>query len=229
MELKKSPKANIERYRALFFQIGLIVTLGIVLAAFEWSTKQETFNNDIPEGTTIIDEDLPPITLPAEARPATPPPPILNTLNLVPNDAFIEEVDFIIPELGDKFEITKIDFGIGDGEFKPPIDEVSESFDVDLQAEFMGGGTEKFRKWVAEHTVFPEVAKENGITGKVFVKFVIDKKGDLTKIDILRSEDPSFETEVVRVLRMSPQWKPAIRKNKPVSVSYVIPVNFEFK
>ena len=60
------------------------------------------------------------------------------------------------------------------------------------------------------------------------MKFVINKNGDLTKIDILRSADPSFEEEVIRVLRTSPQWKPAIRKNKPVSVSYIIPVNFSF-
>ena len=227
MELKKSPKANIERYRGIFFQIGLIITLGIVLAAFEWSTKDESFNGEIITGS--YDDDiieLPPVTNPEQHR-APIPPPMPSVFNPLPEykDFGEPEIDMPDPEdwkgIADKPSIGPINV------ITPP-DEVYDEPMVDLQAQFMGGGTDKFHKWVAERTKYPILAEQNGIEGKVIVKFVINKNGDLTKIDILRSADPSFEEEVIRVLRTSPQWKPAIRKNKPVSVSYIIPVNFSF-
>jgi protein TonB len=227
MELKKSNKANLERMRGLFFQVGLILALGLVLTAFKWGKYSKTFDFTDDPGYPLDLMDEPVTIQPTQPIKHAPPPVQPEILLLTtfddptfdPLDFTEPDVDLIIPTFG-------VDFG---NNIPPETTEIYEEFTVDIQAEFMGGGTEKFQKWVMEHIKYPQVAIDNGIDGKVFIKFVIDRTGNLTGIKIVRGVDESLDEESVRVLNLSPQWKPAIKNSKPVAVQYQMPLNYRLQ
>jgi protein TonB len=223
MELKKSNKANLDKQRALFFEIGLLVALGIVFAAFEWGTEYNS-NIEIKGGKQEITEwILPPVTHPEPEKKA-PPKVIADVLNLVDIDMpgmedpiFIDPADHVwFPPIDNPYQTPP----------EEPTDLIAKEYEVDIQAQFLDGGTDKFLKWVMAHIEYPEVARINNIEGKIIVSFVIDKKGNLTNIKFLREIDQSLVEETTRVLNLSPTWKPAIKKGKVIAVEYQMPVKF---
>lgn len=228
MKPKKTNKANLDKKRVLFFEIGLLVALGAVLAAFEWGTEYKSDINDFDKmGTSIPTEELPPFTIPETEKKAPA---------AVPNEAIriteLEVPDGMEPRFDDpdKYKIPPFDPGTGYVAPKEEIDETpSKEFEVDVQAQFMDGGTDRFLQWVMQQIKYPEVASSNGIGGKVYVSFVIDKSGKLTQVKVLRDVDASLVQETIRVLNMSPAWKPAIKKGKVVAVQYQMPVNFRLQ
>ena len=89
------------------------------------------------------------------------------------------------------------------------------------------GGDMALMKYLAENTKYPETAKENGISGKVFVQFIIDKKGIVTNVKVIRGVDPAIDAEAVRVVKAMPNWKPGSQRGKVVPVIYQFPINFK--
>lgn len=97
---------------------------------------------------------------------------------------------------------------------------------VEQMPVFMEGGLDEFRVWAMQEIVYPQVAMENGITGRVIVSFVIEKNGRLNNIKVLKTPDDSLSDEVVRVLKLSPLWTPAVHKGEEVRVRMDMPVDF---
>ena len=97
---------------------------------------------------------------------------------------------------------------------------------VEVAPEFPGG-MDKMAKYLSENISYPEEAKEKGISGRVFISFVIEKDGSVTEVKVMRSVDPIVDNEAVRVVKAMPKWKPGMQKGKPVRVSYVLPINFK--
>lgn len=98
------------------------------------------------------------------------------------------------------------------------------------QPQFQGGGPNEFTKWVNEHLKYPEIAKENGIQGRVTVQYTIDKQGRVTNVSVLRGVDPSLDKEAIRVVSSSPKWTPGKdEKGNPQDVSYTYPVIFQLQ
>ena len=89
-----------------------------------------------------------------------------------------------------------------------------------------GGDLNAFRKWVGEQLKYPVIAAENGIQGRVMLKFVVERDGSLTDIQELQSPDRSLTEEAIRVLKTSPKWTPGKQRNRPVRVWFVMPVQF---
>lgn len=98
-------------------------------------------------------------------------------------------------------------------------------FIVEKMPEFPGGDL-ALRKYIANAIKFPEAAIENGIEGKVYVTFVVTKTGDIANVKIARGVDPIIDNEAMRVVNSLPKWKPGSQRNKPVNVSYTVPINF---
>lgn len=98
-------------------------------------------------------------------------------------------------------------------------------FIVEHMPEFPGGDI-ALRKFIAENVKYPEEAKEKGLSGKVFVQFVIDKNGDVVSPKIVRSVDPILDNEAIRVIQSLPKWTPGSQRGNAVNVSYTYPVNF---
>jgi TonB family protein len=108
-------------------------------------------------------------------------------------------------------------------------DNEDEFVKVERMPSFAGGDLNTFRQWFGSEFKYPAIAAENGIQGRLIVKFVVEKDGRLTNIEFLQSPDPVFEEEVIRVLKKSPKWTPGYQQGKPCRVSYVLPIDIRLQ
>jgi protein TonB len=112
-------------------------------------------------------------------------------------------------------------------ESEPVIVEEEPAFVfVEEQATFQGGDINSFRDWVQKNLVYPPVAVENGIFGRVTVQFAVSSKGEVVDVKILRGVDPSLDKETIRVINSSPKWGAAKQGGRAVKQQFVIPVIF---
>jgi len=99
---------------------------------------------------------------------------------------------------------------------------------VEQMPEYPGGELE-MRKFLANSVKYPVEAQQKGIQGKVFVSFVVDKKGSVKDVKIARGADPLLDAEALRVVNSFPQWIPGKEKGKKVAVQYTVPINFRLQ
>jgi len=99
---------------------------------------------------------------------------------------------------------------------------------VEDMPEFPGGEL-ALRQWIANNIKYPVIAAENGIQGKVYVQFVVDRDGGISNARIARGVDASLDQEALRVVNSLPKWKPGMQRGKPVRVSYTVPINFQLQ
>ena len=97
---------------------------------------------------------------------------------------------------------------------------------AEVRPEFPGGEA-ALQKYIASHVQYPEIARENGLQGKVYVQFVINKRGEVENAIIARGIDAVLDKEALRVIQNLPNWKPGVQRGKPVRVSYTVPINFK--
>ena len=102
-------------------------------------------------------------------------------------------------------------------------------FVVEEMPDFLNGGQEAFRKFIAENLKYPETAEENGIEGRVFVQFVVRADGRVGNASIVRGVDPALDQEALRVVMASPEWTPGRQRGKPVDVAFTFPITFRLK
>lgn len=227
METKKSKRADLEPKKSIFLQVGLIVALGLSLAAFEWESpvKQiavidhwETIEDDIVIKSTLIEDQKP-----------APKPVLAPLLNIVSNDD---------PTKDD----PDIDLGINPEDeipvYTPPAavkfaDEESVKDDIPLvlvqiMPEFPGG-ISALQAFLAKNIDFPATAVQTGIQGTVYVYFVVERDGKVSNIKTLRGINDDCDKEAERVISMLPTWKPGSQQGKPVRVSFTIPVIFKLQ
>lgn len=117
---------------------------------------------------------------------------------------------------------------VGDGPKQAAVVEDTQVYDfvsIEKQPSFPGG-MDKFYAYLKKTVRYPSMAQENGISGKVFVSFVVEKNGSLTDIKVERKLGYGTDEEAVRVLKASPRWTPGIQNGKPVRVKYNIPISF---
>jgi protein TonB len=224
MEVKKSPKADLENKKSVFMQIGLVVTLAIVLIAFEWTTTDVDANQFELVEELEAEEEIMPITRQEEVKPPPPPPPpkVADVLNIVEDDVELEEeLDIEDTEMDEDTEIDFSDLAMEEEE----SDDAPVFFIVEDMPEFPGG-EEALRKYIAQSVKYPVIAQENGIQGRVYVSFVVNTKGKVTDVKIARGVDPNLDKEAIRVVNAMPAWKPGKQRGKAVKVSYTVPINF---
>ncbi|HBV49929.1 MAG TPA: energy transducer TonB [Alistipes sp.] len=223
MEIKKSPKADLQNKRGLLLEIGLIVALALVIAAFAYTPKEHRIEQvDLNYGP--VDEQIVEITR-QDQKPPEPPKKvevkvIADLLQVVTNETKIA-TDINFAEFDEDTEVLQ------QVEVKEEIIEDDQPFlTAETMPSFQGGDLNTFRKWVQDNVRFPQIALENGISGRVVLSFVIEKDGRLTNIQVLMTPDRSLSEEAIRVLNKSPKWSPGKQRNKPVRVSYTLPVDF---
>ena len=228
MEAKKTPRADLENRRGLFLEIGLAVILAAALVAF----NIKSYDKEVKEVSTRtadveIDADI------IQTSEDTPPPPppeepevVATELNVVENDAEdIHEVGIINAEAkaDEALEFTRV-------EVKEEVEEAEEEvfLVVEEDPEFPGG-LDALSKFIADNIKYPQLAKENNITGKVFVSFVVEKDGRVGQVKILRDIGGGCGNEAVRVVKMMPRWKPGKQRGKAVRTQFNLPVNFDLQ
>ncbi len=89
------------------------------------------------------------------------------------------------------------------------------------------GGMEAWAKFLTQNLRFPSEAQQDGVSGKVFLSFIIEKDGHLSDITVARAAGHGFDEEALRVLKLAKAWKPGMQNGRPVRVKYTIPINFQ--
>ena len=215
MKAKKNPKICIERKRGLFFQIGLVITLLAVLVAFEWKSYEKT---DYSLGQLQMDDledEMIPITR-QEEKPPPPPPPPPEIIEIVEDEVEIEN----------ELEVEETDTDENEFIEQEEEEDSDEVFMVVEQMPVFPGGDLGLMKFIQKNTKYPPIAKENDITGKVYVSYVVNKKGKVTNVKVARSVDRYLDAEAVRVVKLLPYSSAGKQRGKPVNVQYTIPINF---
>jgi protein TonB len=104
-----------------------------------------------------------------------------------------------------------------------------EPFVVVEEMPMFPGGERALQQYIADHTEYPEVAKENNIQGKVIVRFCVTSKGGVDLVSIFKGVDPALDAEAIRVVKTLPSFKPGKQGGKPVPVWFSVPINFQVK
>ena len=230
MEIKKSEKASLENKKLLFTEIGLVVALGVVYGAFNYSTKDSevavledtTEMADVEEMVAIQQETPPP-------PPETPNIPVLSDVIDIVDDEI--KVDDVFQTLEDD---ASLGVDIVDYREEEVVEEEVEEEAIPFQLveekpSFNGGDANEFSKWVNSRLVYPEIAKENGVQGRVTLQFTVESDGRVTNVRVLRGVDESLDKEAVRVVSSSPKWKPGKQRDRAVKVTYTFPVIFQLR
>lgn len=225
MEVKKAPKADLEGKKTLFFEIGLVLALGILLYAFEWKSETKQTKEAETTAQMQVEDEIIPITQQNTPPPPPPPPaPKLTDLIDIVEDSQDVDTELELTDAEDQTQNTVVDIS-SLKDFEPEDTGEAEIFQVvENMPEFPAGNV---TKWIGDHTKYPMLAQENGVQGKVYIQFVIEKDGSITDVKVARSVDPSLDKEAMRVIQSMPKWKPGKQRGKAVRVSYTLPINFQ--
>ncbi len=229
MEIKKSEKANLENKKLLFIEIGLIISLAITYVAFEWTSAETNVSTLEAEAEVVLEEEIIPITQETPPPPpAAPKIPVLSDqIDIVDDEIEIDDDMFMNLEDDSSLGVEIMDYVEVEEEV---VEEEAIPFQlVEEKPSFQGGDANQFSKWVNSRLQYPEIAKENGVQGRVTLQFTVEKDGTVTKVRVLRGVDPSLDKEAVRVVSMSPKWKPGKQRDRAVPVTYTFPVIFQLR
>ena len=230
MEVKKTPKADLQNKKTLFREIGLVAVLGILLLAFEWSSSEKKDTIDLTQDAVAVEEEIIPITQEQQELPPEMPkiPVLSDVIDIVDDD--IEIQDDLLINLEDNANLgVEIQDYVAEVAEEVVEEEAIPFALVEEKPGFMGGDPNAFTKWVNSRLVYPEIAKENGVQGKVTLQFTVNTDGSVSNVKVLRGVDPSLDKEAVRIVSSSPKWTPGKQRDKAVKVTYTFPVIFQLR
>ncbi len=228
MEIKKSPRADLENKKSTSVLIGLVVALGILFIGFEWSQKDVVVYDEAIQTASVEEEEMIEITF----REETPPPPepeapapetvLSDIIEIADNDADIETVDFTMED--DPSQRVVIQAPVA-----APVEEEEEQqifVVVEKMPEFPGG-EEAMKRYLSRNIRYPLIAQENGIQGRVICQFVVNADGKIVDVEVVRGVEASLDAEAVRVIKSMPAWTPGKQGGKSVRVKYTLPIRFK--
>ena len=230
MEVKKSPKANLENKKSLFLEIGLCVSLLLMILVFsigqgkkeikDISVEEEFIQVEQVEITRQDDQPLPTVPTPAQALSV-----LSDAIKIVDNDTKIE-TSMVFTDFDENVQFTT--------DVKSTVEIAGTATDdffmiVEDMPMFQGGDINKFRSWVNGKIQYPPMAINMQIQGQVTLSFIIERDGSLTSIEVLQSADPLLDKEAIRVVQSSPKWTPGKQRDVPVRVKFTLPVNFKLE
>lgn len=229
MEIKKSSRASLEDKRLLLAEIGLVIVLLAVYAGFETSTRAQTTAYLVDTTQAANETDIIPITL------ETPPPaPEVPALPMLSDEIEIVEDNVIVDLEFQNLDDQDIPVDIKEYIYQEVVekdveDEVIPWVRVEQKPTFQGEPANAFAKWVNARIVYPEVAKDNGVQGRVTLQFTIGTDGRIHDVVVLSSPDETLSREAVRVVSSSPKWEPGRQRDRAAKVSYTFPVIFALR
>lgn len=232
--------------------IVLVIFVSFLPSLIQTVSSSRKVTENISESTVLVDlqkeleEQVQEKDIIREET-APPPPPLKST------------IQFTAPEIVDASEITEDDamktqdelaeskvqisvatvegtddehgIDIADLEQHKVIAEDIENkvFDVVEQQPQFPGGMSELMKFLSDNIVYPQIALESGLQGRVIVQFVVNKNGEIVNIQVVKGVDPFLDKEAVRVINMMPKWIPGKQNGQAVNVKFTLPVNFKLK
>ncbi|MCC5916051.1 MAG: energy transducer TonB [Cryomorphaceae bacterium] len=232
MKSKKSPKADLESKRLIYFLTGMVMSLMVLIVVFNWKTiERKIIETDTP--VFAFDEPTPVVTQRLmKAKPKPKPNPSQEKVEVVDQiDELIDLKEELHMEPFDHGEeIEKVEFGGEDS------DEVLNFPVVENKPIFPGCENEKtekdradcFQRMMQRHVgnnfKYPEISKSIGNQGTVTVSFIINKDGSISDIEVLRGVDDAIDAESRRVISKLPMMQPAKQRGNPVRMSFKMPI-----
>lgn len=222
METKKHPKHDLERRYTLFLNIGLVLSLAFVVTAFEWKFYDDRTNSlvDITHEFEPLFEVKQTVQIPPAVVKA---PPVIIAK---PDEEELENdiKDVIDTEYGEGMSVEEMIYSA-----PLPEEEVDTPESYVEQMPEPVGGMGAFYKHLADNINYPKQAIRAGIEGKVFVKFVVEKDGTLSNIEVVRGIGAGCDEEAVKAINSAPKWKPGRQGGRTMRVTMIVPVNFKFQ
>ncbi len=230
MEVKKTPNADLENKKLLFREIGLLIALLIVLVAFEWTTTEKAETVNLSVDAQVVEEEFIPVTQHEQLPPPEAPkiPVLSDIIDIVDDDIVVTDNLFIDMEDDASIGVEIMDY-VAVVEEEEVEEEAIPFALVEEKPKFQGGDANDFSKWVNSKLVYPEIAKENGVQGRVTLQFTVYTDGSVRDVKVLRGVDASLDREAVRIVSMSPKWTPGKQRERPVKVTYTFPVLFQLR
>jgi len=223
IDKKKSPKADLERKKGLFLEIGMVLALAVTLLAFNWKSYEKTELTLMTRTVDNAEEEMVQVTQQEKPPPPPKPPQKTSVIEIVEDDVDIEDDIEIDVEADQETEVQ---------DYVPveePEEEESETqiFKVvETMPTFPGGAAARI-KYLQSNLKYPTMARESGIQGKVFVTFVVEKDGSITDVKVLRGIGGGCDEEAVRVIKNMPKWNVGKQRGKPVRVQFNMPIVFK--
>ena len=238
MESKKNPKVDSGdlQSRSVFVLTGLVLIIASVLCMFEYKKIDELASSIESSLSALEDEEILELSQPDQPPPPPPPPPPPappEEVEVLEEDDEREETQEIIIE-----QEAEVVIVVEEEEEEGPV--IEEVFDVveDMpefkgcehiknKAERQSCVTKKLMGYLTENIKYPEMAKENGIQGKVFVQFAVWKDGTIKEVKIVKGVHKTLDNEALRVVKMMPKWNPGKQRGKTVNCRFTLPIKFK--
>lgn len=222
MEKKKYASADLRTKSGLFFNVGLVISLLLIITAFEWKFYDSQKLVDLGQIEDSFEDimDIPPTEQPPPPPPKIQQPEIIE----VPDDEKIEEeidIDLDV-EVTEESVIEEIVF-----EDEPEEEKTDQIFTIVEQQAEPAGGWDSFYEFLGKNMKYPAQARRMGIEGKVFVTFVVEKDGSITDVKVLKGIGAGCDQEALRVIKAYPEWMPGKQRGKPVRVRMHQPIIFK--
>ena len=225
MEVKKSPKADLENKKTTNLLIGAIMVLSVLFIGFEWSERDKKVTTDSGIVDVVFEEEIIPITEQEQPKQAPPPPEapkVEEVLEIMDNDSKVEEST--IQASDDTQAAVEVKYTPVEVE-EEDVEEQQIFQVVEEMPEFPGGMAECM-KWLGKNIKYPTISQENGVQGRVIIQFVVNRDGSIVDPVVMRGVDPHLDKEALRVIGMMPKWKPGKQRGKAVRVRFTQPVMF---
>ena len=218
--------------------IGIIILATAIITPY---LNAKAADNSKKRAERQVEIKLENLDQPAE-QVAPPPPPPPPPTDVVQQQKYVPPVvvDSIKPE--DVKQLMTADQAqteVVNKEVVEVVEQVKEEvqeadpeatpFVVVEEMPMFPGGDVELLKYIAEHTQYPEVAKENNIQGRVIIRFCVTSKGGVSQVSVLKGVDPELDKEAIRVVNTLPTFKPGKQGGKPVPVWYMVPITFTLK
>jgi periplasmic protein TonB len=225
MELKKNPRVDLEKKKSLFIQIGLLISLSLVLFAFEMKQYDKPM---MVVSNSMAKTDLEETIIQTERQQELPPPPaaaITTMLEIVDNKAEI------LDEIEINIEVNKQtllqDYTPAGGSKEQEKEEEIIYQVVEEQASYKGG-YEAMMDFLGKNLKYPQTAIDARIEGVVFVQFVVERDGSITGVEIRQSSlGGGCEEAAMDAVKKMPKWNPGKQRMRPVRSIFILPVQFQ--
>jgi len=229
MEIKKTPKADLENKKSTWLLIGYVMVLALVFVAFEWTKRDVKIDTSGMVADANFEEEIE-IPITEQPEQVQPPPPeaptIAETLTIVDDKADVQETNIQSSEETGQEVVIKYQAPVIEKEEEPDEQVI---FEVAEEMPEFPGGQAALMKYLSQNIKYPTIAQENGTQGRVTIGFVVNKDGSITDAKVLRGVDPYLDKEALRVINSMPKWKAGRQNGKNVRVKYTVPVLFRLQ
>ena len=208
----------------MFTQIGLIISLALAWVVFEIKSYDKRELADVGRTVEVVEEEMVEITKQEQKPQPVEVPKQTTQIQVVEDDVEVDDVE-INAEVDQNEVIEEY--------IAPEVEEEevveAEIFTIVEEMPEFPGGMAKLADYLAKNIKYPQMARESGIQGRVFVNFVVEPDGHVSNVNVMRSLGGGCDEEAMRVVKSMPKWKPGKQRGKAVRVSYILPVNFKLQ